>query len=108
MNAETHHLWFDVGALLLILFPIVNLFFVRDGYRKYKADPGRSKILLALWVVKLMMWLFGLVFAFFATRYLLNFPPFPFNGASLLIVVFAIELLPAFIYFILSTYDKDD
>jgi len=96
-----------VGAWVLILFPIGNLFFVRDGWRKYKADPGRSKILLALWVVKLVMWLFGVTFAFFAIRYLLDFPPFPFNGASLLVIVFIVELLPAFIYSILSTYNED-
>jgi hypothetical protein len=95
----------NVGAWVLIIFPIFNLFFVRDGWRKYKADPHRSRILFALWVVKLVMWIFGLVFALFAVRYLLDFPPFPFNGASLIVIVLVVELLPAFIYSVLSTYD---
>jgi hypothetical protein len=97
----------NIGAWILVFFPFFNLFFVRDGWRKYQADPGRSKILLALWVVKLVMWLFGVTFALFAIRYLLDFPPFPFNGATLLIIVLVVELLPAFIYFVLSTYNED-
>jgi len=98
----------NLGAVLLIVMPVINLFFVRDGYRKYRADPGRSRILLALWVVKLTMWIFGVAFAIYAIRYLSDLPPFPFNGLSLIAVVLIIEFLPAFIYIVLSTYKNGD
>ena len=97
-----------IAAWVIVVLPIINLYFLRDGWRRYRRDPGRSGILLAIWGVKFGAWLFGVALAFFAARQLLGLPPFPLGGLSLALVVIAIELLPAYLYIVLSRYERSE
>jgi hypothetical protein len=107
MNAEALEGTMGVLAWLLVLAPIGNVYFVWHGFRTWRADPLRSPILLALLVVKVVMWLFGLAFAVFAARYLSGVPPFPLDGFSLVIIVLIVEMLPAYIHAMIRRFERE-
>lgn len=88
----------ETFAVLLILAALANTYFVWDGLVLYIRDPRHSPILLALLIVKSVVWATGLYVAILAARYLLRLPPLPFAGFGLTVVLAAVEALPSFIH----------
>lgn len=86
-------------AALLVVMAVVNVYFVIDGSRWYRAVSPRSPLLFALLGVKVTVWLAGMFIAFVAGRTLIGLPPLPLGGIGVGIVIIALELLPAFIWF---------
>lgn len=60
----------DAIALLLLLAPVPNAYFLALGSRRYRRDVGRSPILLTLLVVMTVVWLIGAFTAVLAGVYL--------------------------------------
>jgi hypothetical protein len=94
-------------AVLLVLAPILNSYFVWHGWHVYRSDPGRSRILRALFVLKLTVWLIAVMCAVFGFRYLTGEPPFPFGGASIGVILVVINLLPAYIHLVVRQYERE-
>lgn len=96
-----------VLALALVAFPVLNAYFVVDGYRLYRMDPERSPILLALLWVKALVWVVGLLFSLFSVRYLLDLQPvFPLNGLALAVALTIINLMPFGIHLVMERYER--
>jgi hypothetical protein len=103
-----HPLALDVLAFLLVLFAIGNVYFVWDGFRLWRASDGKSGILRALFVAKLLVWGVGVFVAIVSARYLLDLEPLPFSGLGLGIVLLVVELLPAYIHIEMHRIARDD
>jgi hypothetical protein len=93
-------------AVLLVVAPIANLYFVWHGWHVYRSDPERSPILRALFVLKVAVWMIAVACAIFATRFLVGLPPFPFNGLTVAFILVAINLMPAYIHLVVRQYER--
>ena len=88
----------NIIAALLVALTVVNIYFVWHGGRLYFSVNPRSPILLALFGVKVVIWLVGGYISIISLRVLLAKPPLPFSGIGLGLVVLIMFLLPAFIW----------
>ena len=94
-------------AWLLVLAPIANIYFVWHGWHIYRSDPGRSAILLGLFVIKTTIWVIGVLIGIYSLRFILGQPPLPFNGVTLVLALIVINLLPAYIHFaVIRKYER--
>ena len=89
----------DVLAALLVLFGVVNAYFLWQVGRLHWDVSPRSPLVLAMLVVAAAVYVMGAYFTLLSLRYLLDVPgTLPFGGIGLALVILMIEVLPAFIW----------
>lgn len=93
-------------AWALVIAPVLNVYFVWHGFRSWLRDPGRSAILFAIFVVKLLAWLVGLAVGILAARFLLDLPVLGYDGILLGAALVIVDLLPAVLHLAIVRYER--
>lgn len=86
----------EAFAVLLVAIPVINVFFVYDGIRRWRRVP--SRILFAFAVVKVVIWGMGVYAGVLSLRYLLDIPGLPADGIGLAAVLVAVSALPFYVW----------
>ena len=89
----------DAIALLLVVAPIANLYFLVASIGRFRSDPGRSPLLLVLIVINVAVWLIGALTAWFSIIYLARPPIAPTTPTGVLFgtALLLIQALPHYI-----------
>ena len=90
-------IFFQVLAAILIAIALANLYFVEHGYRAWRAVP-ESRLLLLLFVLKVMATSVGLALAYVAGAFLIGVRPIPGGGIILTVAALVLVCIPAVIH----------
>jgi hypothetical protein len=89
-------------ALAIVLIAIANTYFLFDSTWRY--FRVRHPIMLALLVVKAVIWSVGIAFGVIAARVAVGLPGLPSGGMVLAWGILGILLLPAFIWAVMRRF----
>jgi hypothetical protein len=84
-------------AVILLIVATLNLYFVRDGYQKWRVVPD-SRILQLFLLLKVLSTGVGLGLAYVAAAFLFGVRPVPGGGIILTISAFALVSIPGIIH----------
>lgn len=89
----------DAIAILLVVAPVANLYFLIASISRFRDDPGRSPLLSILIVVNVVIWLIGVLTALFAVIYLARPPIAPTTPTGVLfgLALLLVQALPHYI-----------
>ena len=93
-------------ASLFVLLPLINLYFVWDGFWVWWAFQPRSRILLLLFGIKVVAWLGALPIAYVSVFALFDLRPVPFGLPAIVAGLLPLLIIPLMTHLVISALIK--